>query len=35
MDKQRVEREKISPKSDPKSGREVGPFANKKTPATM
>lgn len=35
MDRQRMEWEKISPKSDPKSGREVGPSANKKTPATM
>ena len=35
MDRQRVDREKISTKSDPKSGREVGPFANKKTPVTM
>ena len=35
MDRQRVEREKISQKSGPKGGREVGPSTNKKTPATM
>ncbi len=35
MDRQRMEWEKISPKSDPKSGREVGPTATKKTPDTM
>ena len=35
MDRQRVEREKISPKSGPKDGRKVGLSANKKTPATM
>ena len=35
MDRQQVEREKISQKSEPKSGRKVGPSANKKTPATM
>ena len=29
MDRQRMEREKISPKSDPKDGREVGPSAKK------
>ena len=34
MDRQRMEREKSFPKSDPKDGREVGPSA-KKTPATM
>ena len=35
MDRQRMEREKISPKSEPKSERELGTSANKKTPTTM
>lgn len=35
IDGQRVKREKISPKSGPKNGREVGLSANKKTLVTM